>query len=62
MLSFEYNQTSSVFVDVNVGVQNHNFKFPLTLNKYTIMIVMQKIKFMQEFTSAINVENLHSSL
>ena len=26
------------------------------------MIVMQKLKFMQEFTSAINVECLHSSL
>ena len=26
------------------------------------MIVMQKLKFMQEFTFAINVEYLHSSL
>ena len=26
------------------------------------MIVMQKLKFMQEFTFAINVECLHSSL
>ena len=62
MLSFEYNRTSSVFVDVNVGVQNHNFKFPLILTKYTIMIIMQKVKFMQELTSATNVEYLHSSL
>ena len=54
MLSFEYNRTSNVFVDVNVGVRNHNFKFPLILDKYSIMI-MQKLKFMQEFTSAINV-------
>ena len=45
MLSFEYNQTSNVFVDVNVGVKSHYFKFQ-----------------MQEFTSAINVECLHSSL
>ena len=34
----------------------------LILNKYNIMKVMQKIKFMQEFSSAINVECLHSSL
>ena len=32
------------------------------LDKYNIMIVMQKLKFMQEFTFAINVECLHSSL
>ena len=62
MLSFEYNRTSNVFVDVNVDVKNHNFKFPLILDKYNIMIVMQKIKFMQEFTSAIGVKCLHSSL
>ena len=64
MLSFEYmyNRTSNVFVDVNVDVKNHNFKFPLTLDKYNIMLVMQKLKFRQEFTSAIDVECLHSSL
>ena len=62
MLSFDYNRTSYVFFDVNVGVMNHNFKIPLTLDKYSIMTVMQKLKFMQEFTSAINVECLHSSL
>ena len=62
MLSFNYNRTSNVFVDVNVGVKNHNFKFPLILDKYTIMIVLQKLKFMQEFTSDINVECLHNSL
>ena len=61
MLSFDYNQTSNVFVDVNVGVKNHNFEFPLILDKYTIVIVMQKFKFMQEFTSAINEECLDSS-
>ena len=58
----DFSRTSNVFVDVNVGVKTHNFKFPLILDKYNIMIVMQKIKFMQEFTSAINVECLHSSL
>ena len=62
MLSFDYNRTSDVNVDVKVGVKRHNFKFPLILNKYNITIVMQNITFMQEFTSAINVECLHSSL
>ena len=62
MLSSEHNRTSNVFVDVNVGIKNYNFKFPLILDKYNIMIVMQKIKFMQEFTFAIYVECLHSSL
>ena len=62
MLSFDYNRASNVFIDVNVGVKNHNFEFPIILDKYTIVIVMQKFKFMQEFTFAINVEGLHSSL
>ena len=62
MLSFDYNRTSNVFVDVYVGVKNHNFQIPLILNKYNIMTVIQKLKFKQEFTSAINVECLHSNL
>ena len=62
MLSCEYNRTSNVFVDVNVKVKNHNCTFPLILDKYNIMIVMQKLKIMQEFTSANSVEGLHSSL
>ena len=62
MLYFDYIRTSNVFVDVNVGLKNHNFKFPLILNKYNTMVVMQKIKSIQEFTSAINVECLDSSL
>ena len=62
MLSFDYNRTSNVFVDVNVGEKKHNCKFPLILNKYNIIMVMQKLKFMQEFTSAISVACLHSSL
>ena len=62
MLSFDFNRTSNVFIDVNVGVKNHNFQFPLILDTYKIMIVMQKLKFIQEFISAINVECLHSSL
>ena len=63
MLTFDYNRTSNVFVDdVNVGVKNYNYKLPLVLDKYSIRMVMQKLKFMQEFTFAINVECLHSSL
>ena len=45
-----------------IGAKNHNFNIPLILNKYNIMIVVQKIKFMQEFTFSINVECLHSNL
>ena len=62
MLSIDYNRTSSVFVDINVGKKNHNFNIPLISDKYNVMIIMQKLKFMQEFTFAINVEYLHSSL
>ena len=61
ILSFEHNRTSNVFVDVNDGVKNHSFKFALISDEYIIMIVMQKLKLMQEFTSAINVECQHSS-
>ena len=53
---------SIVFIDVNVGVKNHNFKFPLILDRYDIMIVMQNLKFIQELTSAVNVGCLHSNL
>ena len=62
MLSFDYNRTSNVFVDVHVSVNNHNFKTSVILDKYNIMIVMQKLKFIQEFTFATNVECVHSSL
>ena len=62
MLSFDHNRKSNVFVDVNVGVKNHNFEFPLILIKYNSMIVKQKLDFMQKFTSAISVECLHNSL
>ena len=34
MSSFEYNRTSKVFVDVNIGVKNRNVKFPLILNNF----------------------------
>ena len=61
-LSFEYNRTVNVFVDVNVGSKKHSFKFPLILAMYNIMIVMQNLKFIQDITFAINVECLHSSL
>ena len=62
MLSIDYDRTSNVFLDVNIGAKNRDFNFPVILDKYCIMIVMQKIKFMQAFTSAINVECLHNSL
>ena len=61
MLSIDYDRTSNVLVDVNVGAKNHNFNIPLILVKYNIMIVMQKLKFMQEITFSIDVECLHSS-
>ena len=62
MLSIDYDRMSNIFVDINVGTKNHNFNFPLILDKYNIMIMMQKLKFRQAFTSTINVESLHSSL
>ena len=62
MSYFDYSRTSNVFADVNVGGNTHNLNTPLILDKYNIMIVMQKLKFMQELTSAINVECLRSSL
>ena len=60
MLSFDYDRTSHVFVDVNVAAKNHIFNIPQILDNYIVMIVLQKLKFMQEFTSASNVDILHS--
>ena len=62
MSSIDLNRTSNVFGDVNVGTKNNNVNIPLILDKYNIMVVMQKVRFMQEFTFVINVECLHSSL
>ena len=62
MLSIVYNRTSNIFVNVNVGTKYHNFNIPLTLDKHNVMIVTQKLKFMQEFIFTINVKRLHSSL
>ena len=62
MPSIDYDRMSNVFVDVNVGAKNHDFNFLLILDKYNIIILMQKLKFMQAFTCAISVESLHSSL
>ena len=53
MLSIDQDQTSNVYVDVNVGAKKHNVIIPLNLDN--IVIVMQKLKRMQEFTSAVNV-------
>ena len=46
---------SNLFVNVNVGAKIHNFNISLILDNYTIMIAMQKLKFMQKFTFAINI-------
>ena len=62
MLSIDYDRTSNVFVDVNVGAKNHNFNFPLILDKYDVMIVMKKLRFMPEFTFATYLECRHNSL
>ena len=56
MLSFDYNRTFNIFGDVNVDGENHNFNIPLILDKNNIMIVMQKLKIIQELTFATNVE------
>ena len=58
MLSIDYDRTSNV----NVGAKNHSVSIPLILDKYNIMIIMQKLQFMQYFTFALNVECIHSSL
>ena len=62
LLSIHHDRTSNVFVDVNIDAMNHIFNVPLILDKYNVMIILQKLKFIQEFPSAINVECLHSSL
>ena len=40
----------------------HNFNILLILDKYDIIIEMQLLNCMQEFTSVISIECLHSSL
>ena len=62
MLAIGYDRTFNVFVGVNVGAKNHYFNILLISNMYNIRIVMQKLKLMQEFTFAINLECLLSSL
>ena len=41
LAEIDLNRTSNVFVDVNVGIKNHNFNIPLILDKCNIMIVME---------------------
>ena len=53
MLSIVYSRTPNAFVDVKVGAKNPTI---------SILFVMQKLKFMQEFTCAIDVGCLQSSL
>ena len=62
MISIDNHWTPNIFVDINVGTKNHNFNIPLILYKKNIILAMQKLKFMQEFTFAINVHCPHSSL
>ena len=62
MLSIDFDRTTIVLVDVNVGAKNHNFNISLIFDKNNIIIEMQKSKFMQEVTLAINVECLQTSL
>ena len=63
MLSIDYKRTSNVFVDVNVAAKkNHNCSSPLILEKYNIILVIQILKVLLEFTFAISVECLHSIL
>ena len=62
MLYIDYDRTSNVFVDINVGAKNHNFSGALILEKNNNLIEMQKLKFMEEFIFAINIECLCSSL
>ena len=47
---------------MSVAAKNLNFNILLVLDKFKIMIVNEKIKLLQEFTSAIKVECLYSSL
>ena len=56
MFSIHFDRTSNIFVDVNVGAKNHIFNFPLILEKYNVMILLPKSKFIEEFTFAITVE------
>ena len=45
-LNVIYRLRSNVqFVDVNVGAKNHNVSISLVLDKYNIMIVMQKLRW-----------------
>ena len=49
-------------VRLSVSISLRNLYNSLNSIKENIMIGMQKLKFMQEFTFAINVDCLHSSL
>ena len=40
-VTIDYDRTTNVLVDINVGSKNHNFNIPLILNKDNIMISMQ---------------------
>ena len=44
MSSIDHNSTFNIYVDVNVGAKDHSFNSPLILDKYDIIIIMQKKK------------------
>ena len=44
MSSIDYDRTSNVFVDVHFGTKNHDFNFPLILDKYHTYNVCTSLK------------------
>ena len=53
-------ERSTYFFNVNVSAKNHIFNSFSNLDTYNMMIVLQKLKFMQEFTFAIDVKCLNT--
>ena len=53
-------ERSMYFFNVNVAAKNHIFNSFSNLDTYNMMIVLQKLKFMQEFTFAIDVKCLNT--
>ena len=61
-VTFRLRSNVTRIVNVNVCAKQHNFNIPQSLDNYNVIIILQNLKFMKEFTSTINVEYLHSSL
>ena len=53
-------ERSTYFFNVDVAAKNHIFNSFSNLDTYNMMIVLQKLKFMQEFTFAIDVKCLNT--